>query len=146
MDTLSPIHQRTRSISEYRPEVILLSVPASLITTPPSLSQSSPPLLNHYHHPSCPHLPPPFSGVPATEVLKKGLEDLHSLCDHVLKTFHVSGHHLPFSPILIHMYIHVAVSQFCVLLILYMHAVPTATCTYSNDCCIAFESVMQVYV
>lgn len=27
------------------------------------------------------------NGVPATEVLKKGLEDLHDLCKHILNTF-----------------------------------------------------------
>lgn len=27
------------------------------------------------------------NGVPATDALRKGLEDLHSLCDHVMHTF-----------------------------------------------------------
>lgn len=35
----------------------------------------------------------PFApGVPATEVLRKGLEDLHDLCEHVLHTFEASIH------------------------------------------------------
>ena len=29
------------------------------------------------------------TGTPATDVLRKGLEDLHGLCDHVLHTFQV---------------------------------------------------------
>ena len=31
-------------------------------------------------------------GIPATEALKKGLEDLHELCQHVLHTFEVWSH------------------------------------------------------
>lgn len=34
--------------------------------------------------------PATISGVPAIEVLKKGLDDLHDLCGHVLNTFQVS--------------------------------------------------------
>ena len=95
MAILYLILQRIRSTSEYRLKVGHFShcrLPYyQMFAITVSYIISTPPMVLHLRNLYYSYLPSPSIGVPASDVLKKGLEDLHNLCDHIVNTFKV-GH------------------------------------------------------